>query len=93
MAIALVQEAKSGISRAEEEATLAGMHELLVFYPKCKALETLLFIGGQLMQTCKFSETDGRVYHDCGSEKACRYTGLSKEARREIIKLAIKEAG
>ncbi len=72
MAIALVQEPKSGISRAGEEATLAGMHELLVFCPKCKALETLWFDNGYLMQTRKFDQNDGRVYHDYGSEEACR---------------------
>ncbi len=49
-----------------------GTRELLVFCPKCKALETLWFDNGYLMQTRKFDQNDGRVYHDCGSEEACR---------------------
>ncbi len=72
MAIALVQEPKLGTSRRGEEATLAGVRELLVYCPKCKTLETLWFDNGHLVQTRKFDQNDGRVYHDCGSEEACR---------------------
>ena len=72
MSIALVQEPKSGISRTGEEATLESIHELLVFCPKCKVLEILWFDNGYLMKTRKFDQTDGQVYHDCGSNQPCR---------------------
>ncbi len=49
-----------------------GIYELLVFCPKCKTLETLGFDNGYLMQTRKFDQTDGQVYHDCGSNQPCR---------------------
>ena len=49
-----------------------GTRELLVFCPKCKTLEMLWFDNGYLMQTRKFDQTDGQVYHDCGSNQPCR---------------------
>jgi hypothetical protein len=49
-----------------------GARELLVSCPKCKTLEILWFENGYLMQTRKFDQTDGQVYHDCGLNQPCR---------------------
>ena len=45
--------------------------ELLAFCPKCTALETLYFSEEGLTPTRKFTQTDGHIYHDCGSSKPC----------------------
>ncbi len=47
------------------------MNELVAFCPGCKAFETLYFAGDILVQTRKFNQEDGRVYHDCGSDEPC----------------------
>jgi hypothetical protein len=46
--------------------------EFVVSCPNCKTLETLWFINGRLTQTRKFSQAGSSVYHDCGSNQACR---------------------
>jgi hypothetical protein len=51
---------------------LAAEDELVVFCPKCKTLETLWFTNGWLMATRKFSQVNGELYHDCGSQEPCR---------------------
>ncbi len=48
------------------------MDELLAFCPKCKAFETLWFADDSLVPTRKYLQVGGRVYHDCGSDEACR---------------------
>ena len=39
--------------------------------PKCKAIQTVSFIGDTMIRTRKFSQKDGKVYHDCGSISPC----------------------
>jgi hypothetical protein len=52
----------------------ANAREFLVVCPKCKTMETLLFIDGHLLMNRKFSEhDDGGVYHDCGASEPCRF--------------------
>jgi hypothetical protein len=48
------------------------VRELAVFCPKCKDLEVLWFVNGQLVQTRKFTQHGEKIYHDCGSETPCR---------------------
>ncbi len=48
------------------------MDELVAFCPGCKAFETLWFTGDTLVQTRKYMQVGARVYHDCGSDEACR---------------------
>lgn len=48
------------------------LYELVVFCPGCKTLETLSFNNGSLMPARKFSQREGQVYHDCGSDQPCR---------------------
>jgi hypothetical protein len=54
--------------------------ELAVFCQGCKTLETLWFINGHLIETRKFNQTDGQVYHDCGSLEPCRLYRFSGRA-------------
>ena len=46
--------------------------------PKCKTLEMLVFVGGELVPTLKFVQKNGRVYHDCGAEEPCRLFPMFK---------------
>ena len=46
--------------------------ELVASCPGCATFETLRFQGDSLMPTMRFSQRDGRVYHDCGTDKPCR---------------------
>ena len=55
-----------------EAGLFHGVQELVVYCPGCKTLETLSFNEGWLMQTRKFSQRNGQVYHDCGSIRPCR---------------------
>ena len=49
-----------------------GIQEIVVYCPGCKTLEALSFDDGWLMNTRKFSQHDGLVFHDCGTEEPCR---------------------
>jgi len=49
--------------------------DVLVQCPKCKTMETLQFIGPTLLRCRKFYQKDGRIYHDCGSDRPCRLHG------------------
>ena len=46
--------------------------DVIVQCPKCKTVETLQFVGQTMLRSRKFSQRDGQVYHDCGSEQPCR---------------------
>jgi phage FluMu protein Com len=48
------------------------LHEVLVQCPKCKTVETLESTEDGLIQSRKFSQKDGGIFHDCGSERPCR---------------------
>jgi len=48
------------------------LDDVIVQCPKCKALETLQFTAGTLTPCSKFSQREGRTYHDCGSDLPCR---------------------
>ena len=50
----------------------ADVIELLASCPLCKTFETIWLNGHKLMPTQRFQQgKDGRIYHDCGSEKPC----------------------
>jgi len=51
---------------------MAKEREVVASCAGCKTLETLWFIGDTLVPTQRFAQRDGRVYHDCGSDKPCR---------------------
>jgi hypothetical protein len=53
-------------------------NDVLAQCPKCKTVETLQFVGQTMSPARKFSQKDGRVYHDCGSDKPCRLHGLAR---------------
>jgi phage FluMu protein Com len=46
--------------------------DIMVQCPKCKTVETLQFVEDVLTPCRKFSQRDGRVFHDCGSDLPCR---------------------
>ena len=46
--------------------------DLMASCPGCAVFETLNFQGDSLMPTKRFSQRDGRVYHDCGTYEPCR---------------------
>jgi hypothetical protein len=51
--------------------------DVLVQCPKCKTFETLQFVEGALSPCRKFSQKDGKIYHDCGSDLPCRLHSLT----------------
>jgi hypothetical protein len=72
MALTLVKQPESTISEPMAMDVSTGEHELVVFCPKCKTLETLWFTNGRLLPSIKFSQVNGELYHDCGSQEPCR---------------------
>jgi phage FluMu protein Com len=51
--------------------------EVVIFCPRCKALQTVLIYGKRLMPTRKYFQVGNLIYHDCGSNRACRLYGIS----------------
>ena len=72
MTLTLVKQPESETSEAMPMDASAAERELVVFCPKCKTLETLWFTNGWLMPARKFSQMNGELYHDCGSQEPCR---------------------
>jgi hypothetical protein len=60
------------LSIIEKTAPEGYSGEVTVTCPACKAFQTLSFAKGNLVPTRKFSQLNGRVYHDCGSKERCR---------------------
>ena len=63
--------------REEEKAEIQGLGpqavaEVVVFCPKCKALQTVQVSGSHLVTTRKFFQRGTYIYHDCGSNQPCR---------------------
>jgi hypothetical protein len=46
--------------------------EITAFCPHCKTIETLWFGDHKLMETRKFNQVNGLVYHDCGGSEPCK---------------------
>jgi hypothetical protein len=70
MTISVVGKQKFSHAAVAEPETLSD--EVMVFCPACKAFETVLFKGGTLVQTRKFTQYGAHIYHDCGSNEPCR---------------------
>ncbi|MBA7476969.1 hypothetical protein ES707_12365 [subsurface metagenome] len=65
------------------------IRELVCQCPKCLCFETLYFKGDILIMTKRFKQgSDQRVYHDCGTDKACRLFPrfVGNHLRRDIPK-------
>ena len=63
--------------RDQEVSTLVGLKqsmsgEVVVFCPRCKALQTVQLNDDRLIPTRKFTQVGPYIYHDCGSIKPCR---------------------
>jgi hypothetical protein len=49
------------------------IRELVAQCPMCLCFETLFFRGNRLIMTKRFKQgSDQRVYHDCGTDRACK---------------------
>jgi hypothetical protein len=46
--------------------------EVMVFCPRCKAMQTVQISGSVLLPTRKFFQEGPFIYHDCGSTRPCR---------------------
>jgi hypothetical protein len=46
--------------------------EVVVFCPKCKAMQSVQISGNRLTPTRKFTQVGPYIYHDCGSRQPCR---------------------
>ena len=51
---------------------VATMEEIVVYCPKCKAMETLWIMHDVIVKTQKYNQEAGHIFHDCGSNKPCR---------------------
>ena len=60
------------VQSAEVSGKQALARDLMAQCPGCKTVETLQFLGDRLVTCRRFTQTDGRVYHDCGSTQPCR---------------------
>ena len=57
-----------------------GPRDVLAQCPKCKTVETLQLVGDLLTRSRKFSQRDGNVYHDRGSDTPCHLHRVSPGA-------------
>ncbi|MFC1926678.1 hypothetical protein ACFLWV_02880 [Chloroflexota bacterium] len=46
--------------------------EITIFCPKCHTLETVWQYEDTIVNSRKFMQRDGYIYHDCGSQVPCR---------------------
>ncbi len=72
MVLTLARSPQTQYSDRKAEPRLSDIHELVVFCPRCKTLETLWFSDSWLMPTRKFSQQGEQVFHDCGASEPCR---------------------
>lgn len=47
-------------------------YDMMAQCPKCKSMETVQFINRTLSKRSRFFQKDGKVYHDCGSDRPCQ---------------------
>jgi len=66
--LAVREEQRAQIQRFSQQ--MAG--EIVVFCPKCKALQTVQIDESRLMPTRKFHQKGTHIYHDCGATQPCR---------------------
>jgi hypothetical protein len=62
--------------KASEDAEVIDvddLKEIATFCPNCKSLQTLMFSRGKLVGQRRYHQSNGHVYHDCGSDKPCRF--------------------
>lgn len=77
MTLLLDKEKKTAARKQIAPAAVLNVEEAIAVCPKCKAFQTVFFAGDTLMQTRKFSQKDGQIFHDCSPEQACRlYRGI-----------------
>ena len=47
-------------------------YDMLAQCPKCKSMETVQFVNRTLTKRSRFFQKNGKVYHDCGSDRPCQ---------------------
>ncbi len=47
-------------------------YDMLAQCPKCKSIETVQFVNNILTKRSRYFQKDGKVYHDCGSDRPCQ---------------------
>jgi hypothetical protein len=77
MFIEVVKQPKPDAGKVIERIIRTASREVVVFCPKCKALETLHFAQGGLTPNQKFSQKGDRIYHACGSNEPCRLYSIT----------------
>jgi len=79
----LSKEEKPVVSGTTGLSVSADVKEVIAFCPSCKALETLWLTDDRLIQSRKFSQDGGQIYHDCGSCEPCRLYRMASAACSE----------
>ena len=72
MELAIAQRPQTQPTDGAVAHLLPHITERIAYCPGCKALETVWFNNGWLMQTRKFSQRGELVFHDCGTHLPCR---------------------
>ena len=60
------------VQPADPVVNPAEFEEVVVFCPKCKAMQSVQISGKHLLPTRKFIQVGPYIYHDCGSKIPCR---------------------
>ena len=77
MTLTLDKEQRQLARKQTAPAAVLNVEEAVAVCPKCKAFQTVFLAGSALMQTRKFSQKDGQIFHDCGANEPCRlYRGI-----------------
>jgi len=77
MSIELAKQQRTDDGKVIERIVRTASTEVVVFCPKCKALETLHFGQGGLTPNQKFSQKGDKIYHACGSNEPCRLSSIT----------------
>ncbi len=64
---------RGGLAESSALSPETAAREFLVVCPKCKTIETLVYMDGHVLTNHRFVETDSGVYHNCGSSSPCRF--------------------
>ncbi len=72
MPLILDKEQQLAVTKQSGPAAVLRMYEAAALCPKCKAFQTISLVGERLVETRKFSQKDGQIFHDCGSNEPCR---------------------
>lgn len=72
MTLLLEKQQRVTTRKRMEPIPILHMDEAVALCPKCKAFQTIFMVGPRLVETRKFIQRDGQIYHDCGAEEPVR---------------------